>query len=103
MAKGDENCCELPKMDEIDNISAENQDKVVQIDIFTESGESAQAERDRLEQEAREKAAAQKEEENAAKEEETEKKRTKKVSIFKRWVDDVMSMGESFFEDKDNN
>ena len=29
MAKGDENCCELPKMDEIDNISAENQDKVV--------------------------------------------------------------------------
>ena len=92
MAKGDENCCELPKMDEIDNISAENQDKVVQIDLFTEAGESAQAERDRKEQEERE-----------AKEEETEKKRTKKVSIFKRWVDDVMSMGESFFEDKDNN
>ena len=103
MAKGDENCCELPKMDEIDNISAENQDKVVQIDLFTEAGESAQAERDRKEQEEREKAAAQKEEEAAAKEEEAEKKRTKKVSIFKRWVDDVMSMGESFFEDKDNN
>ena len=98
MAKGDENCCKLPKMDDIENISAENQDKVVQIDIFTESGESAQAERDRLEQEAREKAAAQKEEETAQKEEEVEKKRTKKVSIFKRWVDDVMSMGESFFE-----
>ena len=96
MAKGDENCCELPKMDEIDNISAENQDKVVQIDLFTEAGESAQAERDRKEQEEREKAAAQKEEE-------AEKKRTKKVSIFKRWVDDVMSMGESFFEDKDEN
>ena len=103
MAKGDENCCELPKMDEIDNISAENQDKVVQIDHLTEAGESAQAERDRKEQEEREKAAAQKEEEAAAKEEEAEKKRTKKVSIFKRWVDDVMSMGESFFEDKDNN
>jgi cell division protein FtsA len=103
MAKGDENCCELPKMDEIDNISAENQDKVVQIDLFTEAGESAQAERDRKEQEEREKAAAQKEEEAAAKEEEAEKKRTKKVSIFKRWVDDVMSMGESFFEDKDEN
>ncbi len=103
MAKGDENCCELPKMDEIDNISAENQDKVVQIDLFTEAGESAQAERDRKEQEEREKAAAQKEEETAAKEEEAEKKRTKKVSIFKRWVDDVMSMGESFFEDKDEN
>ena len=103
MAKGDENCCELPKMDEIDNISAENQDKVVQIDLFTEAGESAQAERDRKEQEEREKAAALKEEETAAKEEEAEKKRTKKVSIFKRWVDDVMSMGESFFEEKDEN
>ena len=103
MAKGDENCCELPKMDEIDNISAENQDKVVQIDLFTEAGESAQAERDRKEQEEREKAAAQKEEEAALREEEAEKKRTKKVSVFKRWVDNVMSMGESFFEDKDNN
>ncbi len=103
MAKGDENCCELPKMDEIDNISAENQDKVVQIDLFTEAGESAQAERDRKEQEEREKAAAQKEEEAALREEEAEKKRTKKVSVFKRWVDNVMNMGESFFEDKDNN
>ena len=103
MAKGDENCCELPKMDEIDNISAENQDKVVQIDLFTEAGESAQAERDRKEQEEREKAAAQKEEEAAQREEEAEKKRTKKVSVFKRWVDNVMNMGESFFEDKDNN
>ena len=103
MAKGDENCCELPKMDEIDKRSAENQDKVVQIDLFTEAGESAQAERDRKEQEEREKAAAQKEEEAALREEEAEKKRTKKVSVFKRWVDNVMNMGESFFEDKDNN
>ena len=103
MAMGDENCCKLPKMDEIDNISAENQDKVVQIDLFTEAGESAQAERDRKEQEEREKAAAQKEEEAAQREEEAEKKRTKKVSVFKRWVDNVMNMGESFFEDKDNN
>ncbi|MBR5706884.1 MAG: cell division protein FtsA [Bacteroidaceae bacterium] len=103
MAKGDENCCELPKMDEIENISAENQDKVVQTDLFTASGESAQAERDRLEQEAREKAAAKKEEEEAIKEEEAEKKRTKRVSVFKRWVDNVMNMGESFFEEKDEN
>ena len=103
MAKGDENCCELPKMDEIDNISAENQDKVVQIDLFTAAGESAQAERDRKEQEERERAAAEKEKEAAAKEEEAEKNRTKKVSVFKRWVDNVMNMGESFFEDKDNN
>ena len=104
MAKGDENCCELPKMDEIENISAENQDKVVQRDLFTEAGESAQAEIDRKEQEEREKAAAQKEDEAAQKEEEAEKKRTKRVSVFKRWVDNVMNMGESFFEDdKDNN
>ena len=103
MAIGDENCCELPKMDEIDNISAENQDKVVQIDLFTDAGESAQAERDRLEQEAREKAAAKKEEEAAVKEEEAEKNRTKKVSVFKRWIDNVMSMSEDFFEDKEDN
>ncbi len=103
MAKGDENCCELPKMDEIDNISADNQDKVIQTDLFTPNGESAQAERDRKEQEERERAAARKEEEAAAKEEEAEKNRSKKVSVFKRWVDNVMNMGESFFEDKDNN
>ena len=103
MAKGDENCCELPKMDEIENISAENQDKVVQFDIFTDTGESAQAERDRKEQEEREKAAAIKEKEAAAKEEEAEKNRSKKVSVFKRWVDNVMNMGESFFEERDEN
>ena len=103
MAKGDENCCELPKMDEIENISAENQDKVVQFDIFTDTGESAQAERDRKEQEEREKAAAIKEKEAASKEEEAEKNRSKKVSVFKRWVDNVMNMGESFFEERDEN
>lgn len=101
LANGDENCCELPKMDEIENISAENQDKVVQIDLFTAAGESAQAERDRKEQEEREKAAVQKEEEAAAKEE-AEKSRSKKVSVFKRWVDNFMNMGESFFEDKED-
>ncbi len=101
LANGDENCCELPKMDEIENISAENQDKVVQIDLFTAAGESAQAERDRKEQEEREKAAVQKEEEAAAKEE-AEKSRPKKVSVFKRWVDNFMNMGESFFEDKED-
>lgn len=103
MAEGDENCCELPKMDEIENISAENQDKVIQRDLFTPNGESAQAVIDRQEQEERERAAARKEEEAAAKEEEVEKNRSKKVSVFKRWVDNVMNMGESFFEDKDNN
>ena len=103
MAEGDENCCELPKMDEIENISAENQDKVIQRDLFTPNGESAQAVIDRQEQEERERAAARKEEEAAAKEEEAEKNRSKKVSVFKRWVDNVMNMGESFFEDKDNN
>ena len=103
LAKGDEKCCELPKMDEIENISAENQDKVVQFDIFTPTGESAQAERDRQQQEEREKAAARKEEEAVQKEEEAEKSRVKKVSVFKRFYDNFMNMGESFFEDKENN
>ena len=104
LAKGDENCCELPKMDDIDNISAENQDKVVQTDLFTESGESAQAERDRLEQEAREKAAAMKEDEAAANEEDGPKKKekVKKPSVFKRWYDNFMNMGENFFDDKED-
>ena len=41
--------------------------------------------------------------EAAAKEEEAEKNRSKKVSVFKRWVDNVMNMGESFFEERDEN
>lgn len=101
LASGDENCCELPQMDAIDNLTPEDEVKVVQQSLFTEEGESAQEERDRLEQEAREKAAVQKEEESAQKEE-ADKNRVKKVSVFKRWYDNFMNMGENFFEDKED-
>ena len=102
MAKGDENCCELPKMDAIDNLTPEEQDKVVQQSLFTDEGESAQEERDRIEQEEREKAAAKKEEEINKEEEESKKKKSSKPSVFQRWYKNFMDMGENFFEDKED-
>ena len=68
MAKGDENCCVLKPMDEIDKMAPEDQDKVVQQSLFTEEGESAQEERDRKEQEERRQA-----EETAVQNEENKK------------------------------
>jgi cell division protein FtsA len=102
MAKGDENCCELPKMDAIDNLTPEDQDKVVQGSLFTEEGESAQDERDRHEQAERER-----KEQEAIMNEETKKEEepvqsgVKKNNVFKRWYDSFMNMGENFFDDKD--
>ena len=102
MAKGDENCCELPKMDAIDNLTPEDQDKVVQGSLFTEEGESAQDERDRHEQAERER-----KEQEAIMNEETKKDEepvqsgVKKNNVFKRWYDSFMNMGENFFDDKD--
>ncbi len=107
LLKGDENCCELPKMDAIDNIAAEDQDKVVQGDLFTMSGESAQVERDRKEQEVRQQAF-----ETAIKQEEEEKKAAeaaqqggkKATSFFRKLYDSVMTKGEELFEEgTDNN
>lgn len=103
LARGDESCCTLPKMDDIDNISAENQDKVVQTDLFTASGESAQAERDRKEKEEREKAAARREEEAAhAKETQADKDTEKKKSMFRRLYENFIEVSETFFEDKED-
>ena len=91
MAKGDENCCELPKMDAIDNLTPEDQDKVVQGSLFTEEGESAQDERDRHEQAERER-----KEQEAIMNEETKKDEepvqsgVKKNNVFKRWYDSFM-------------
>ena len=101
LAKGDENCCELPKMDAIDNLAPEDEVKVVQQSLFTDEGESAQEERDRKEQQEREEAAAKKDEE-AAKEEVGSKSKVKKPSVFKRWYDNFMNMGENFFDDKED-
>lgn len=102
MAKGDENCCVLKPMDEIDKMAPEDQDKVVQQSLFTEEGESAQEERDRKEQEERRQAeeTAVQNEENK-KDEEKARSAKKKPSVFKRWYDSFMNMGENFFDDKD--
>ena len=100
MAKGDENCCELPKMDAIDNLTPEDESNIVQGSLFTADGESAQEERDRKEQQERAGAAARKEEESV-KEETDVKKKKKGPSVFQRWYKNFMDMGENFFEDKE--
>ena len=60
MAMGNENCCDrpLPKMDSIENLTAENHDKIVMNDLFTDDGESAQVVRDKQEEESRKAAVA---------------------------------------------
>ena len=105
MAKGDENCCELPKMDAIDNVAPEDQSRVVQRDLFTADGESAQEVIDRKEQEERQaavEAAAEKEKEDKEKEETENKGGKKSVSRFKRLLEKVMTMGEEFFDEDQN-
>jgi hypothetical protein len=89
-------------MDAIENLTAEDQERIVQQDLFTEEGESAQEERDRKEQQKREEAAARKEEETAKEEEAETKKKEKRPSVFKRWYDNFMNMGENFFDDKED-
>ena len=100
MAKGDENCCELPKMDAIDNIAPEDQDKVVVLDLFTESGESAQDERDRKEEERKqvEFDAAQKDESKP--DEEAKDSGKRKNNFFKRLYENIMNAGEGLFYDE---
>lgn len=103
MAKGDENCCELPKMDAIDNIAPENQDKVIQGALFTEDGESAQEERDRKEQEERRQAleAAEKDDQEKASESPV-KGGAKRHNFFKSLFDNFINYSEDFFEDKED-
>ena len=93
MLKGDESCCELPQMDAIDKVAPEDEAKVVQQSLFTETGESAQEERDRKEQEERrhaEEAAAKKEEEQE-KEGDTSQGGKKKNSVFRRWYEGLIN------------
>ena len=101
MAKGDVNCCELPKMDAIDNLTPEEQDKVVQGSLFTDDLESAQEERDRKEQEERDRKEQEAIINEEAKKEEPVQSGVKKNNVFKRWYDSFMNMGENFFDDKD--
>lgn len=97
MAKGDENCCELPKMDAIDKVAPEDQEKITMNSLFTDEGESAQLERDRKEQEERIQAAAVAAEKEEEKEPEN-KGGKKRDNFFKRLIDNVMTMGEDFFD-----
>lgn len=106
LIKGDENCCELPKMDAMDNLTAEDETKVVQQDLFTMSGESAQVERDRKEQEERQQVL-----ESVIKQEEEEKKAAeaaqqggkKRINFFTRLYNNVMEKGEELFEEETDN
>ena len=104
LAKGDVNCCELPKMDAIENIAPEDQNKVVQQSLFTEEGESAQEVRDRKEQEERRQAEVEavRNEEEARKEEESPRGGKKKNNVFKRWYESLMNMSENFFDDTED-
>ena len=104
MAKGDENCCELPKMNAIDNVAPEDELNVVQQSLFTDDGESAQEERDRKEQLEREQAIADAANKEETKGDEEKKGSVKKNNFFKRFYENIMNMGEDFFdEDKERN
>ncbi len=103
MAKGDENCCDLKPMDEIDKLTPEDQDKVVQQSLFTEEGESAQEEKDRKEEEERKQAmiaAAEQEKEKEQKEKEGSGYigGKKKKNMFQRFYESLMNAGEDFFD-----
>lgn len=102
MAKGDENCCELKPMDEIDKLAPEDQDKVIQQSLFTDEGESAQEERDRKEEEERRQAMSAAAEQKKEKEEEKDEKGKtggkKKKNMFQRFYESLMNAGEDFFD-----
>jgi cell division protein FtsA len=104
VAKGDENCCELPNMNAIDNVAPEDELNVVQQSLFTDDGESAQEERDRKEQQEREQAIADAANKEETKGDEEKKGSAKKNNFFKRFYENIMNMGEDFFdEDKEHN
>ena len=99
LAKGNENCCELPKMDAIDNVAPEDQDRLVQRDLFTEDGESLQEEIDRKEEEERKAAldaAALNDKEEKGEPENTGGK--KRNNLFKSLIERLTTMGEDFFD-----
>ena len=102
MAKGDENCCVLKPMDEIDKLAPEDQDKVIQQSLFTDEGESAQEERDRKEEEERRQAMSAAAEQKKEKEEEKDEKGKtggkKKKNMFQRFYESLMNAGEDFFD-----
>ncbi|MBR6371353.1 MAG: cell division protein FtsA [Bacteroidaceae bacterium] len=99
MAKGTENCCELPKMDEIDNVAPSDLDKVGMNPLFNSEGESAQEDRDREELIRKESQDSIKHENaDSASDTEAESGGKKRKSYFKRIIDNIMNTGEKFFD-----
>ena len=99
MAKGTENCCEVPKMDEIENLSPSDMDRIGMNSLFNSDGESAQDDRDR---ERLQKQEALNNENNAESDKnslnESNSGGKKRKSYFKRIIDNIMNTGEKFFE-----
>ncbi|MBR4843166.1 MAG: cell division protein FtsA [Bacteroidaceae bacterium] len=98
MAKGTENCCELPKMDEIDNVAPADMDKVGMNPLFNSEGESAQDDRDREELIRKESLSGKEESVENTAESTPESGGKKRKSYFKRIIDNIMNTGEKFFD-----
>ena len=100
MSKGTEHCCEVPKMDEIENLPPADLDRMGMNQLFNSEGESAQADRDREQLHKKDPHETEKADGSGnaepAKEPETGGK--KRRSYFKRIIDNLMNTGEKFFD-----
>lgn len=99
MSKGTENCCEVPKMDEIEDVSTADFDKMEMKPLFNSDGESAQADRDReqlLKADTPEsgKTGPSGNDETGVKEPGGKKRK----NYFKRIFDNILNTGEKFFD-----
>lgn len=108
LTKGCENCCDmpLPKMDDIERLTSENQDKVSMGSLFTFDGESAQEERDRQEQERIQAARAEAEAQTAASADSQEKQENekpqggkKRKNSFMSFLKGIVEKGEEFLDE----
>ena len=108
LTKGCENCCDmpLPKMDDIERLTSENQDKVSMGSLFTFDGESAQEERDRQEQERLQAARAEAEAQTAASADSQEKQENekpqggkKRKNSFMSFLKGIVEKGEEFLDE----
>lgn len=104
MAMGYENCCSLPKLDEIDNVAPEDQAKFETLSLFTDDGESAQVVRDQQNLEKKQAKIEEAAKNEASESGEGEKVPDKKTrNFFGRLFDNLMTKGEEFFDENENN
>ena len=99
MSKGTENCCEVPKMDEIEGVSTADFDKMEMNPLFNSYGESAQADRDReqlLRADTPESGKTVPSGNDGT--EVKEPGGTKRKNYFKRIFDNILNTGEKFFD-----